>query len=104
MRDNMESRSAEELTTARRETAVRLRSAGLDIPEDTDPSMLADLLEAVEQFEAAVRMRGGDLMVDEPPEGQRVQPDDERFVLPQPRADESINQYRDRIVQAARAL
>ena len=34
------------------------------------PGTLEDLLAAVESFEEAVRARGGDLMVDEPPRGE----------------------------------
>ena len=99
------------LETAIDETVARLHSAGIDIDEDCAPADLARLLDAVEEFEAAVRARGGDLMVDEPPPGSsrtarrsKLQPDDPRFVVPSRAADETLGRYRTRILDAAEAL
>ena len=89
---------------AQMEVAARLRNAGIDIADDTNPDALTSLLDAVETFEAAVRAAGGDLMVDEPPRGHEAQPDDKRFVLPKRRGDETVESYRDRILDAARSI
>jgi hypothetical protein len=43
-------------------------------------------------------------MVDEPPRGQKGQPDETRFRLPLRRADESASHYVDRLTHAADAL
>lgn len=96
--------SSDELRSAQMEVAARLRSAGIDIDDHTDPEALTQLLDAVEQFEDAVRARGGDLMLDEPPRGHDAQPDDSRFVLPKRSADDTVESYRDRILAAARSL
>jgi hypothetical protein len=89
---------------AQMEVAARLRSAGIDIADDTNPDALTSLLDAVETFEAAVRAAGGDLMVDEPPHGHEAQPDDQRFMLPKQRADETVESYGERIRAAARSI
>src|SRR5213595_3505158 len=72
------------------EVAHRLRRRGLSLGGDERPEDLADLLAAVEAFEAAVEARGGDLMVDDL---QSSQPDDPHFVLPPRSADESLRNY-----------
>lgn len=94
----------EEFRVAMMETLTRLRSAGVDVDDNSQPEDLARLLEAVERFEAAVRKCGGDLMVDEPPRGSEPQPDDPRFMIPQRHDDESLSAYRLRILDAAEAL
>ena len=43
---------------------------------------------AIERFELAVESRGGDLMVDEGPDGTTREPDDPRFALPKRGEDE----------------
>jgi hypothetical protein len=49
---------------ARLEAEYRLRERGIRVtPADSDEEV-ADLLEAIERFEAAVEARGGDLFVD----------------------------------------
>ena len=49
--------------------------------------------DAIERFETAVESRGGDLMVDEAPRGQRGEPDDARFALPKRGATMSVADY-----------
>ena len=68
---------------------------------DEDPSLLADLLSAVERFESAVVKRGGDLMVNTP---SSADPQDPAFVLPERNADESIEAYTRHINEAAAML
>jgi hypothetical protein len=94
----------EPMRTAVAETLVRLRAAGIELEANEDPEQLVVLLEAVERFEDAVRRRGGDLMVDEPPRGREPEPDDPRFVLPARTDDETLPQFAKRIRSAAAAL
>ena len=79
------------------EVADRLRRRGIALGGDERPEDLADLLSAVEQFEAAVEARGGDLMVDDL---NSSEPDDPRFVLPARQAEESVRDYLARIQSA----
>jgi hypothetical protein len=95
---------SDEVRGAQMEIASRLRSAGIDIDDRTEPEALESLLDAVEAFEAAVQSQGGDLMVDEPPRGGTSEPDDPRFSLPQRTADDTVESYRERILAAANAL
>lgn len=76
------------------EVADRLRRRGLTLSGTERPEDLADLLAAVERFEAAVEARGGDLMVDDL---KSSEPDDPHFVLPLRGADESVRDYAARI-------
>src|SRR2546422_11113621 len=70
---------AEERAAAVAEVAARLRSRGIALTGAEDPGDLADLLSAVERFEAAVEAHGGDLMVDDL---KSSPPDDRHFVVP----------------------
>ncbi|HET9385365.1 MAG TPA: hypothetical protein VFO67_09470 [Gemmatimonadales bacterium] len=79
------------------EVADRLRRRGIPISGDEQPQDLADLLSAVELFEAAVEARGGDLMVDDLTSSE---PDDPHFVLPSRATDESVRDYTARINEA----
>lgn len=85
---------ASELRDVAQEVADRLRRRGLALSGDERPEDLADLLSAVEQFEATVEARGGDLMVDDL---QSSEPDDRHFVLPPRSADESVRDYIARV-------
>jgi len=92
---------AEELKAAAAEAADRLRSRGVAVRGADTPDDLANLLTAVEQFEAAVKRHGGDLMVDDL---KSAQPDDRHFVLPRRKARENIPAYVERIQQATTRL
>lgn len=62
---------------------------------------LADMLSAVEHFDAAVAEAGGDrAMID----AGALTPDDDLYVLPRRAADESPGRYAERILRAARRL
>jgi hypothetical protein len=91
----------EEERQARLEAEYRLRERGIRVgPEDSDEDV-ADLLDAVERFEAAVEARGGDLFVD------RIgspEPENPAFVPPERRPEESAGDYRRRIEAAAGRL
>jgi hypothetical protein len=80
------------------ETADRLRQRGVILTGKESGDELVSLLDAVEAFELAVERRGGDLMVDEPPEGGTPQPDDVHFALPRRRERESVADYLVRIL------
>jgi hypothetical protein len=87
-----------------REVSNRLEDLGIWLSGTEDPGDLARIQESVERFELAVESRGGDLMVDEAPEGQRPQPDDPHFALPQRRADESVDRYLARLEDARKEV
>src|SRR2546422_5088234 len=55
----------EEQARAAAEVAARLRQRGIALTGAERPDDLADLLSAVERFEAVVEAHGGDLMVDD---------------------------------------
>lgn len=83
------------------EVADRLRRRGIPLSGDEAPEDLADLLAAVERFEAAVEARGGDLMVDDL---NSTEPDDPHFVVPARMPDESVRDYSTRIDAAIEAV
>ena len=95
----------EELDPHRREeihrvmlgTADRLRQRGVSLTGRESSDELVSLLDAVEEFELAVERRGGDLMMDEAPEGKTPQPDDVHFGLPRRGERESAPDYLIRI-------
>jgi hypothetical protein len=91
----------EEERHARVEAEYRLRERGIRVgPEDSDEDV-ADLLDAVERFEAAVEARGGDLFVDRIGSSE---PENPAFVPPERRPKESVGDYRRRIESAAGRL
>lgn len=83
------------------ELSGRLAQKGIEIGSDEDPAQLADLLSAVEEFERAVIVAGGDLMMNSP---MSADPEDRRFVIPSRRADEPIAKYAERILGAAKEI
>lgn len=87
----------EELHRVMLETADRLRQRGVTLTGGESGDELVSLLDAVEEYELAVERRGGDLMMDEPPEGETPQPDDVHFALPRRRERESASDYLVRI-------
>jgi hypothetical protein len=83
---------------ARLEAEYRLRERGIQVtPADSDEEV-ADLLDAIERFEAAVEARGGDLFVDRIGSSE---PENPAFVPPQRQPGESASEYRHRIEAAA---
>jgi hypothetical protein len=81
------------------ELLARLDQKGLVSVGEGSDAELADLLSAIDAFEAAVEEAGGDPMVDSPDSSEPERPD---FVLPHQRDDESVATYTGR-VQAATA-
>ena len=78
----------------------RLSGLGVALTGEETPEQLVQIQEAVERFELAVESRGGDLMVDEGPDGQTREPDDPRFALPLRGDDEPVDHYVERLVFA----
>src|SRR2546427_9732515 len=70
---------ADEQAAVAAEVAARLRDRGVTVTGAERPEDLADLLSAVERFEAAVEGHGGDLMVGDL---RSPEPDDAHFVVP----------------------
>lgn len=93
-----------ELRAAMMETSDRLRAVGVRLTGHESSDDLANLLEAVERFERAVKARGGDLMVDEGPHGETREPDDVHFVLPRREPGEPVAAYLGRLDEAAGAV
>lgn len=94
--------SDEERRRIAEEIASRLSRNGVELTGKEGPEELADLEEAVEQFERMVERGGGDLMVDEPVRGSApIAPDEPEFVLPTRTASESVSAYIKRIREAA---
>lgn len=91
----------EERSSAATEITGRLHQKGIDANSDEDPSVLADLLTAVERFESAVEAQGGDLMVNSP---RSTDPQNPEYVVPAREADENIEGYIRRINDAASNL
>ncbi len=91
----------EEERHARQEAEFRLHERGIEANPGDGDEAVADLLEAVERFEAAVEARGGDLFVNRIGSSQ---PEDPAFVPPVREAGESAADYRRRIDEAAARL
>lgn len=86
---------------ARQEAEYRLSERGIQVRSEDGDEEVADLLDAVERFEAAVEARGGDLFVNRIGSSE---PEDPAFVPPQRREGESAADYRLRIEAATDAL
>ncbi len=91
----------EEERHARQETEYRLRERGIEVRPGDGDEEVADLLDAVERFEAAVEARGGDLFVNRIDSSQ---PEDPAFVPPTRDPGENVAEYRRRIDAAAGML
>ena len=91
----------EERAAAAAEVADRLRSRGIVVTGVDRAEDLVNLLSAVERFEAAVEAHGGDLMVDDL---ESSEPDDQHFVVPRRRKDETSQAYIGRIDEATTRL
>lgn len=91
----------EERAAAAGEVAARLRQRGIALTGAERPDDLADLLTAVERFEAAVEGHGGDLMVDDL---KSSRPDDRHFIVPRRAHREAVRTYIGRIDEATARL
>jgi len=87
----------EQRRAAAAEVAGRLRGRGITVSGADRAEELADLLSAVERFEATVEAHGGDLMVDDL---KSSEPDDRHFVVPRRAPGEAVRAYIGRIDEA----
>ena len=99
-RNDPAARDDGELMRVSRDVAGRLAARGISLSGYERPHELAELEDAVEEFEAAVEERGGDLMVDEGPRGRTPEPDDSHFSLPRRAERESVSDYVERLARA----
>jgi hypothetical protein len=83
-----------------REIAGRISARGVAMRGNESSDEIIAIEDAIERFEEAVESRGGDLMMDEPPRGQRGEPDDPRFQLPVRDAAMSAADYVERLARA----
>ena len=97
IQEELDPHRREEIQRVTLETADRLRQRGVSLTGRESGDELVSMLDAVEEFELAVERRGGDLMMDEPPEGETPQPDDVHFALPRRREREPVSEYLIRI-------
>ena len=91
----------EEERHARQEAEYRLAERGIRVDSGDSDEGVADLLDAIERFEAAVEAKGGDLFVNRIGSSE---PEDPAYVPPQRRDGESASEYRLRVETAADAL
>ena len=91
----------EEERHARQEAEYRLSERGIEARASDSDEEVADLLDAVERFEAAVESKGGDLFVNRIGSSE---PEDPAFVPPERGKSESAADYRRRIEAATESL
>jgi len=92
---------SDERARVREELEARLSASGVKLTGSESDEQIITLSDAVEFFEAARERLGVDSMVNTP---ESSQPDDERFVLPVRRDDESVDRYVTRIRASTRRL
>lgn len=85
---------SEERELVREELEGRLFESGVKLTGSESDDQIVRLADAVEAFDAARALAGGDSMVNTPSSSS---PDDARFVLPVRRDDESADRYISRI-------
>ncbi len=78
--------------------AESLRRRGVEADGSEDSDQLARVLDAVETFERARSMRGGDSFVNDL---ESTQPDNPQFVIPERQGDEPLDRYARRVRAAA---
>ena len=99
--EELDPHRSEERQGAAAEVTARLEGRGVAVTGVDGPEELADLLEEVERFEAAVKAHGGDLMVDDL---KSVRPDDQHFVLPRRQPGEGVRAFMGRVTEATARL
>ena len=78
-----------------------LRQRGVQVHDEEAGEELVTALEAVERFERARALLGGDSMINTP---ETSKPERKEFVIPKRGDDESLGQYAARVERAAREL
>lgn len=80
---------------------ARLLQRGLDVADWATSEQLLALLDAVEAFEAAARARGSDSFTNTL---ESSSPDNPEFVLPDPRGDDTIERYIERVKEKTKEI
>ena len=80
---------------------AQLRQRGIRVLGNESSEETADLLSAVERFEATVSALGGDLVTNDP---RSHDPENRKLVIPRRNDDESASAYARRILEAASRL
>ncbi|MEO7217090.1 MAG: hypothetical protein ABI026_02775 [Gemmatimonadaceae bacterium] len=91
----------EERASLHSELLARLEQKGVRLDAKGSDAEVADLLSAIDNFDGAVELSGGDTMVDSPDSSEPERPE---WVLPHPRDDESVASYTMRVNSAAERL
>ncbi len=99
--DDRNPQRREERAHVREELVARLDEHSVWLSGDESDEEIVAMMNAVEAFEACVARLGGDSMVNTP---ESSDPDEERFVLPMRRDDESVSNYLDRLASATQEL
>ena len=94
-------RQSDERERVREELEARLLSGGVLLTGSESDEQIVELTDALEGFERARALVGGDSMVNT---RDSSRPDDDRLVLPARRDDESVEQYLGRVRAAAERL
>ena len=100
-RDEIDRAAARDERAASETIRGQLIERNVRLNGDETPAQLADLLTAVQEFERAVAVLGGDSMTNAP---DSTDADDPDFVLPRRRDDERVGAYAARISAAAARL
>ena len=90
-----------DMTRAADHIADELRQRGVVVHDQDGPEQLTMILDALEQFEGAVRARAGDSYTNTP---QSSDPERPEFVVPRRNDDEAPRAYAARVLQAAEQL
>lgn len=94
-------RADDEVQRVSAQITGQLAERGVLVHDADDAADRADILEAVERFERAVQLRGGDSYTNAP---QSSDPDDARLVIPRRSDDERADAYVRRVREAAERL
>lgn len=94
-------RRASERAAVREEIAARLSERGVALTGDESDEQIVRLLDAVDDFERARALVGGDSMINDP---RSSAPEDPTLVIPARRGDEPPERYVERIRAATGRL
>lgn len=99
--EDLDPHRREERKAAAEELAGRIRTKGVRLHGNESSAELDDILTAIDEFESAVMLRGGDLMSNSP---DSTDPENPEYVVPQRKAGESVTDYVGRVRQARAGL
>lgn len=94
-------RRAAERAAVREEMSARLSERGVALTGDESDEQIVRVLDAVDDFERARALVGGDSMTNDP---RSDAPEDPTLVIPARRGDEAVDRYVERIRVATARL